>query len=45
MTSEKEAQLLKTEKALLTQTDNGWQEGDPEEQPDNPEEPWTVEED
>jgi hypothetical protein len=44
VTSEKEAQLLKVEQELLTQTDNGWQEADPEEQPDNPD-PWPVEED
>jgi hypothetical protein len=27
------------EKELLIQTDNGWQEGDPVDQPENPE-PW-----
>lgn len=27
---------------LPEQTDNGWQEGDPLEQPENPEEPWQT---
>jgi hypothetical protein len=44
MNEKEEKEALEKEAKLLEQTDNGWQEGDPEEQPDNPEEPWTVEE-
>ncbi len=33
------------EKEQLEQTDNGWQEGDPLSQPDNPEETWSVDDD
>lgn len=29
------------EAELLEQTDNGWQEGDPEDQPENPD-PWSY---
>lgn len=36
---------LKLESTAVRQTDNGWQEGDPLDQPDNAVEPWNDDDD